>query len=124
MFRTIVLGREADTHSVKIAVPKDPALIERRGAQRIEEFETRESTINGKAATLVNASGGGAMLTTSSTFHIGDYVHVEMPGRLGAFEGWVLGSTPEAVGTQIGCRVRIQFNLGDQGDSMMRFIAG
>lgn len=100
LFRSQVVARDPETHSLHIQRPERIHLVERRGHRRFPELEGAAVQLEGESATLMDISEGGARLHTSTKAHRGDRVRLDLPSGDSVF-AWVLSTD--------GCEARLRF---------------
>jgi hypothetical protein len=96
-FETEILLRDSATHELTVSPPHRMTVVERRQSNRIKRFEDSAASIEGRAATLIDLSEGGARLETSEPLLRGERAVLDLPSR-GRVFGWVLESSQSALG--------------------------
>lgn len=106
-FRTYVVSRDSDDHTLRLAKPTHYRLVDRRAELRSTQVAGQAAVVNGSGAELVNLSAGGARVRTPLSLRAGERVEVKI-GE-GACFGWALESIPDVLGTLPARSVRVRF---------------
>ena len=94
LFRSRVLGEEADAGSLAIQRPDRIHYVERRSARRYPALAGSLGKLEGTEARLMDVSEGGARVCSSARVSKGDRVELELPWG-DVLYGWVLSHEGE-----------------------------
>jgi hypothetical protein len=106
-FRTEVLSRNADDHTVRLTYPQQYRLVDRRSEPRSVGVAGQAAIVNGSTAELLNLSAGGARVKTRLALRAGERIEVTLDQT--ACQGWALESIPDSLGTLPARNVRVRF---------------
>ena len=109
-FHTSVLSRDGVYHRVTLAHPKAFRWTERRSEVRTRLPRHSDAMVNGVAASLVDVSPTGVRIHTLALMNAGDFVEIAVPSSGSTLAGWVLGSSPVAIGNRMGRELRIRLD--------------
>lgn len=109
-FRTVILNRDADTHTFSLALPVEFIHENRREGDRVYPEKFLPTRVNGDPAVIVDYSERGARLLTVHRLEAGDMIRFGVPHREDEVLGCVLSVTPDALdGRQASC-IRVAFH--------------
>lgn len=107
VFKTVVTGRDADTHEFALKPPPPLTPINRREVVRCDRDEPIR--IEGREGHLINISPLGARLQSNQHFPPGDRVRLDLSD--GVVYGWVLDSWPTRMGEKLRENLRVRFEV-------------
>lgn len=89
IFRSQIVAREADSHTLLIQKPSKVHAVERRGHRRWPHLCGAEVKLEGQTSRLIDLSEGGAKVKTGYQTHKGDRVRMNLPDGQEVY-GWVI----------------------------------
>lgn len=108
-FRSVVVERDAERHTFRMAAPTHFRTLDRRSEPRDDSVYGREVALNGQAAEVLNVSAGGALVVTTLDVQPGDRIDLQLGGSNSVCPGWALESVPTTLGQQAARSVRVRF---------------
>ena len=108
-FRSEIMSRDAEEHSIKLETPKRFRHVDRRSEPRDDRVCGREVSLNGSAAALVNLSAGGARVVTPLALKPGERIQVQLGMEAAVCFGWALESIADHLGVEPARSVRVRF---------------
>ncbi len=107
-FRTAVMKRNDDDHTLLLAIPANFKEEERRSARRQQYDQGWFSRLNGEPAVLLDLGEGGARIRTQACVQTGDWVTLALPEKDDQY-ACVLEVQPDSLNGRPASAVRVIF---------------
>lgn len=108
-FRTEVVARDPQDHSLILAQPRFLRRGNRRCEPRLIGVQREPASLDGERAEILDLSANGARVVTTANVQPGDRVRLDVPHSDGPAFGWALQCRTETMEGRMAREVRIQF---------------
>lgn len=108
LFKSYVIGRNAERHTLIIQPTTDFKVRNRRDEPRAKWEDGLSARMNGESAVVINLSSSGAKVKTRAEVSAGDWVKVDLPDRPQEF-ACVLEVLPDSMDGIAASSVRLVF---------------